>query len=267
MRDTAIIVPCYNEETRLLQGEFLRYATRNANIHFIFVNDCSHDGTGSILDELCRQNPRQLMALHLPANLGKAGAVRAGFSQAFTGGYRAIGFWDADLATPLAELNNFMALLADPQQQMVLGARVRLLGRRIERQTVRHYLGRIFATLASIVLGLTIYDTQCGAKLFVNTPALRQVFAKPFTVNWIFDVEILARYILLTKYQGAAPLADIACEYPLKKWLDVPGSKLKAKDFGVAILEMVKIWGVLHGARSRGYYEELCGGAAIETPK
>lgn len=257
MPDTAIIIPCYNEALRLPQDEFLSFSRMNETIHFLFVNDCSSDATGDILASLCRQNPRQFSALHLPQNLGKAGAVQAGFRQALTGHYGTIGFWDADLATPLDEINNFRALLTDSGCQIVLGSRVRLLGRQIKRQAARHYLGRIFATLASIVLGLTIYDTQCGAKLFANTPELRQVFAKPFTVNWIFDIEILARYILLTKYQNARPLTAITCEYPLATWLDVPGSKLKVGDFGIAILEMARIWRVLHGAGSQAYYEEL----------
>ncbi len=251
MRDTAIIIPCYNEESRLPQRDFLDYARQHEDIHFIFVNDCSTDSTGRTIDDLCGQRPRQFSAVHMPQNLGKAGAVREGFIKAFAGDYAAIGFWDADLATPLAEINNFCALLLASHCQMILGARIRLLGRRIKRQPARHYLGRIFATLASITLGLTIYDTQCGAKLFANTQNLRLVFAKPFTVSWIFDVEILARYILLSKDQGGGALADIACEYPLTEWVDVPGSKLKARDFVVAIYEMVKIWYYLHGPKNR----------------
>lgn len=257
MRKAAIIIPCYNEEARLPQGEFLAYARHHEEIHFIFVNDCSTDASGRVIDELCAQRARQFFALHLPHNLGKAGAVRAGFMKAFDGNYDAIGFWDADLATPLAEITHFDTMLAGSQCQMVLGARIRLLGRRIERRASRHYLGRIFATMASVVLGLTIYDTQCGAKLFANTPRLRQVFARPFTVSWIFDVEILARYILLSKRQGGELLADTACEYPLTQWLDVPGSKVKAADFGVAIFEMARIWNALRGPGSQQYYEGL----------
>jgi len=238
------------------QRDFLGYARQNEGIRFIFVNDCSTDATGKIIDELCGLRPHQFFALHLPQNLGKAGAVREGFMKAFAGEYAAVGFWDADLATPLAEINNFCDLLENSHCQMVLGARIRLLGRRIERNSMRHYLGRIFATLASFTLGLTIYDTQCGAKLFVNTPNLRRVFAQPFTVNWIFDVEILARYILLTKGQGGG-LVDIACEYPLMEWLDVPGSKLKFRDFVVAVYEIAKVWKLLHGSAKRSYLQGL----------
>src|SRR5204863_9726375 len=113
----------------------------------------------------------------------------------------------------------------NPQMQMVFGARVRLLGRQISRNPSRHYFGRVGATLISQTLGLAVYDTQCGAKLFRAGDDLREVFSKPFLSRWIFDVAIIARFI---EMQGRDAVARAAYEYPVSAWRDVKGSKVKS---------------------------------------
>jgi hypothetical protein len=117
---------------------------------------------------------------------------------------------------------------------------VRLLGRSIHRKAVRHYLGRAFATVVSLMLRLPIYDTQCGAKIFRITPDLRLVLASPFQSRWIFDVEILARFLTIYK-NDTVHLSGLIYESPLRRWEDVAGSKVGSLDFFKAIGELVRI--------------------------
>nr|MBF0221240.1 glycosyltransferase [Desulfobulbaceae bacterium] len=245
MQKTAIVIPCYNEEKRLDTRAFSDFAASNANIHFIMVNDGSTDGTWSLLTELADKHDH-FVPVNVENNSGKAEAVRQGFLKAFSMNFANIGYWDADLATPLDEINDFITLLNTPKKTMVFGSRIRLLSRSIERKAVRHYLGRLFATVTSLILKITIYDTQCGAKLFRNTRELQLVFSKPFTTNWIFDVEIIARIVLLNRYYNLPSLELTAVEHPLKKWSDVPGSKLNAIDFLKAVKELATIGKFLH---------------------
>ena len=121
---------------------------------------------------------------------------------------------------------------------MVFGARIRLLGRTIHRKAVRHYTGRLFATAASLTLSIPVYDTQCGAKIFRVTHGLEQVLAEPFSSRWIFDVEIVARFI---QRRGHAFCVAGIYEYPLQTWEDVGGSKLRGSDFLKAGLDLMAI--------------------------
>ncbi len=255
MQKTAIIVPCYNEAKRLCMKDFTDYTKANKSVSFILVNDGSTDSTREKVDELCQYVPSQIYCVHLSENSGKAEAVRQGFLIAMAMDFENIGYWDADLSTPLSAISKFCQLLNCNNILIVMGARVKLLGRKIERQLLRHYLGRIFATFASFVLGIPVYDTQCGAKLFKNSSELKMVFSQPFTVKWIFDVEILARFITITDKRVGCMVEESIVEYPLETWTHMPGSKIKIRDFFIAPIELFKIYLKIEAKRFRGQLE------------
>lgn len=116
-----------------------------------------------------------------------------------------------------------------------------MLGRSIRRNLFRHYISRLFATLAAFVLGMGVYDTQCGAKLFRNTPEIKDLFREPFLSRWIFDVELIARLIQSRNASDKSPAADVIFECPLMEWQEVRGSKLRMRDFVLMSLDLMKI--------------------------
>ena len=225
MSRVTIVVPCYNEEHRLDVQAFQQCLDAD----FLFVDDGSRDGTRRVLESLAASDPKRFRVMALEKNSGKAEAVRAGVADVLARREGDVGFWDADLATPLSELPRFLEILdTRPEIAMVIGARVRLLGREISRRPGRHYFGRAGATLISSSLGLAVYDTQCGAKLFRSSEMMRDIFSKPFLSRWIFDVEIIARLI---QRMGRDAAARSIYELPLVVWHDVQGSKLKSRDY------------------------------------
>ncbi|HJQ40871.1 MAG TPA: glycosyltransferase [Thermoanaerobaculia bacterium] len=234
-----LVVPCYNEEQRLPVDELRRYAANGARVEFLLVNDGSRDGTLRLIESLQREDSERFSVLNLERNRGKAEAVRLGILAALERNADYVGFWDADLATPLSELQGFLDVLATRQEiEMVFAARVRLLGRSISRNPSRHYFGRVGATLISSSLGLAVYDTQCGAKLFRASEPMREIFREPFLSRWIFDVEIIARFV---RQRGRDAAAKAIYELPIKEWHDVKGSKVKSTDFVRALRDLWKI--------------------------
>ena len=238
-----IVVPCHDEARRLNLDAFRMFARGHGNVRFLLVNDGSRDRTQSILEQLAYSHPLQFDVLKLVENGGKAEAVRRGVLEAAKSLPDYIGYWDADLATPLAALPEFASVLGRHRQiDLVMGVRMPLLGHDIRRRTLRRWLGKAFSRVTAVLLGIRTQDTQCGAKLFRATPEMLSLFSRPFHSRWIFDVELLARWIRLRSDVSGPRVAHAIYELPLDAWEDVQGSKLKRGDFFKAIVELASIW-------------------------
>lgn len=216
MKDKVLlIIPCFNEEKRINLASF---KNSDENIHFIFANDGSTDKTIQVVSQL--EDKNRFFIFDSKENFGKANIIQKAYKEAQKqinySDYNWIGYWDADLATPLEEVNN-MITANNGQLSSIWGSRIYKLGSKIERSKLRHYLGRIFATIASTLLKIKSYDSQCGAKLF-RPKVAETAFAQSFKTNWIFDIEILLKIN-----------QDDILEYPLSSWTDVEGSKVNIK--------------------------------------
>lgn len=241
--ELALVVPCYDEASRLEPDAFLLFAAAHPTVQLVFVDDGSDDGTFEVLERMRSAAPASVTALRHTPRRGKAEAVRAGILAGLDQGATLVGFFDADLSTPLSVVDDFLALLnARPNVEFVLGSRVMLMGRDIRRKAARHYLGRVFATCVSLVLDLPVYDTQCGAKVIRVNADTRRLFASPFHRGWIFDVEMIERYLRLPVAPGEPARRDRLYELVLPAWHDRPGSKLRWHDFARAMLDLGYIW-------------------------
>jgi len=247
---TTIVVPCFNESERLEKESFFKFSKAYEHVHFLFVDDGSTDRTKKNLIEIIEPFPDRFSLLMLPQNVGKAEAIRKGIKKALDSDSYYIGFWDADLATPLEEIPRFLNVLnAKPNLFLVTGARVKLLGRHVERSNWRHYFGRLSATLISIVLGIPYYDTQCGAKIFRTMPHLKAIFDEPFSSRWLFDVEIIARLLSFSEKNSRLHPEHCIYELPLLDWREREGSNVKIKDYFQSLSDLLTIRNFLRGQK------------------
>ncbi len=240
MTAATLVVPCYNEERRLDGAALVAMVDGRPGLSLLLVDDGSKDGTRDVITRLAAARPARIATLVLPRNGGKAEAVRQGLLAALSGPVAAVGYLDADLSTPPAEATRLLDVLDERGASAALGARVALLGSDIHRTVSRHYLGRIFASLASLALESRVYDTQCGAKVFRCSPSLTAALSTPFLSRWAFDVELLGRLFIGTKTVAAISSGDVV-EVPLRTWRDVAGSKLGSAAMAGALKDLTLI--------------------------
>ncbi len=237
--EATIVVPCFNEAARFDETPFLRLSHQDG-MSVLMVNDGSTDATGELLARLASKSDA-IAVLDLATNAGKGEAVRRGLLEAVGDGAAIVGYYDADAATPPDQLLRLVdAVKANPRLSAVFGARVARLGSDIRRSELRHYAGRVYDTLASVALGMDVYDTQCGAKVFRSGIALKEALAMPFPSRSAFDVWLIHR--LATGSDRAPPVPPEAfMEIPLDAWRDEGGSRVRLSDALIALVEIVQL--------------------------
>ena len=242
MQRLTVVIPCYNEESRLDIRAFLSFVRTVPDIGFLFVNDGSTDGTLSLLERLRQKAPERFGVCDLAQNAGKAEAVRQGVLQVCRGDAEFVGYWDADLATPLAVIPQFCRTLQEnPRVQMILGSRVRLLGRPVRPSPAAPLLGTLVCRGGLVCLETPGLRHAVRRQLFRATPRIARLFASSFRTNWTFDVELLARFLQAESVAERESAVRGLYEFPLPEWQDIAGSKVRAADFFKAAFELLNI--------------------------
>lgn len=237
-RSLSIVIPAYNEEKRLPATiRKLQCYLAHADWEFseiVVVDDGSRDATARSVQSM-EPAPTRIRVLRNPGNRGKGYAVRNGVQ-------KAKGEWtlvtDADLSTPIEELEKLWTAARDSGAQVVIGSRAldrSLVG--VHQPLLRESAGRLFNLAVRVVTGLPFHDTQCGFKL-LETRAAKEIFRRQQIERFGFDVEAL----VIARQLGYSVL-----EVPVQ-WNDVAGTKVSTFGGLAAFLDPIRVrWHQMRG--------------------
>jgi dolichyl-phosphate beta-glucosyltransferase len=239
--DISIVLPAYNEETRLEPTvretiDYFRSVRRPAEV--LVVDDGSRDGTAALVTRLM-QEIDELRLIRLPANRGKGYAVRAGVVNSRG---RLVLFADADGSTPIGEVVRLETALREGADVAIGSRVVNTGGVQVTTRLYRRVIGRVFHLLVGLLTVRGFRDTQCGFKLF-RAGAAHDLFSRMRMDGFSFDVELL----LMAQRQGYR-----VAEVPVN-WTHRPGSRV---NLALDSLRMARDLFVIRSVALRGGYDE-----------
>jgi dolichyl-phosphate beta-glucosyltransferase len=230
----SIVVPAYNEARRI-RGTLERLChfkeQRPYSVELVVVDDGSTDQTVEIVAEF-----PGIRLVRNDRNHGKGFTVRHGVLEA-RGEF--VLFTDADLSTPIEEVDKLLSALQSSGAEAAVGSRAlqrELIG--IHQPWFRDMAGRFFNLLVRAFTGLKLRDTQCGFKLFKRS-STRRAFERMRVEGFGFDPELL---FLIKKGGGRV------VEVPVR-WNDNPATKVRfLRDSTRMFFDLISIrWRALTG--------------------
>jgi len=187
----SIVIPAWNEARRVPQSlQLIRdfFDTHPLDVEILLMVERSQDDTLARAGAVVRGDSRFQVIDNL-VHRGKGYAVRSGMLLARG---EIVLFMDADLSTPLEEVQTFMQHFRQhPDTEGVIGSRA-LAQSRVEKpqSALRRNMGRTFNKLVQHLGIAGITDTQCGFKAFRRNAA-RAIFGRQTLDGFAFDVEVL----------------------------------------------------------------------------
>jgi dolichyl-phosphate beta-glucosyltransferase len=218
----SIVIPAYNEEKRIEKSliKIIRFCKKRfKRYEIIVVNDCSKDGTASILTRFGKDNVRLITN---EVNMGKGYSVKRGILNAR---YPLVLFSDSDLATPIEELGKFINYMKQGFDIVIASRNLRESNIITKQPIYRQLMGKTFPLLVNAITPIKFKDTQCGFKLFRTSLAKRIVKFQTFE-RFSFDVEIL---FIAKKLKARIKEAPVT-------WMDCAGSTVNPMKDSVAMM-------------------------------
>jgi glycosyltransferase involved in cell wall biosynthesis len=230
------VVPAYNEAARfpITLPKLAGFCERHGSVELLVVDDGSRDNTSALIEDFARERDF-VRLLRNPANKGKGYSVRHGMREAK-------GDWilstDADLSSPIEEVEKLLAAVEREQAAAAIGSRAldrSLVG--VHQAPLREWSGRVFNVVMRLATGLPFRDTQCGFKLYRRDAALA-IFERQRLEGFGFDVEDL----MIARLHGFKVV-----EVPVR-WDNVEGTKVSALNGARAFWDLAVVrWHQVRG--------------------
>lgn len=216
----SLVVPIYNEAANLEKVvEALYAAPCPIEREWIFVDDCSRDGSLDILKSLVSKFPMRIIEQN--PNQGKGAAVIRGMREA-TGDFVVI--QDADFEYDPKDIPKLLRPLIDGEADVVYGSRFKKSAQQVHR-TYHYFVNRLLTDISNLLSGIYLTDMETCYKLF-----RRDLLSAMKLKSKRFGIEVE-----LTAYLGKirARIHELPISYYPRTYLQ--GKKIGWKD-GIAAL-------------------------------
>lgn len=238
--DFSIVIPCYNEEERILStlNKVVSFMNAyNPSYEILIVDDGSKDGTVKLVNNYL--STRDNIFLIENPHKGKGFAVRTGVLMS-EGKY--ILMTDADLATPIEELKRLLVWIEGNSYDIAIASREGIGSKRSDEPFIRHLMGRIFNLLIKVIVFINFNDTQCGFKLFKGDEA-RSIFNRLILFG---DDAKIVKYPKVTAFDVEVLVIAKRMKLKVKEvpvsWTYIPTKRVSAiRDSVLMLGEIIKI--------------------------
>ena len=219
IKELSIIFPLYNEEKRLKRTfleilNFKKKINKNKKIEIIFVNDGSSDNSQLLIESFIEKTKTQnffIKIFKLKKNMGKGYAIKHGVKKTSK---KWILTTDIDLSVSLNQILEWEKYYPLHSKNIIFGSR-NLSQSKVEKNFFRFVLGNFFTFFVKLFLNISLFDTQCGFKLYKKTTA-KKIFSQLTNYGFTHDLEL----VIISK-----KLEFEIIELPVK-WTHKKGSKL-----------------------------------------
>jgi dolichol-phosphate mannosyltransferase len=227
-----IILPTYNEAENIPRLVDSIFSLPRSDIHLLFIDDNSPDGTGKIIDGLVEEHPDRIQVIHRAGKMGLGSAYTLGFQHLFDTEVDVIGMMDSDFSHDPKKLPEMINALENAD--VVLGSRY-VPGGSVDKDWPlwRKGLSAWANFYVRTILNIPVKDATTGYRLWRVEALKGMPIERIVSSGYVFLVEMV-----FLAYKLGYRISEVPIYFADRKW-----GKTKM-NFQVQIEAAIRVWQV-----------------------